>query len=166
MANRLAQPDNVNILIGRTDWAWPQAVAQIFQPRGINALVADSAAEVVRIISNNKIHLALLDMSFGDLNGVQTLKMIRQHDRLLPCILLAQQIGNHLLADALALNAFCVLAKPVDLRLLADQVHRLFTKYYASNLFTREITVRVQQPKNMTTVLHWNINPLDERSTH
>lgn len=133
MPHRLSQPKNINVLISNADWAWPQAVAQIFQPRRINALVADSVSDMVRLVTYNKMHLAILDSHPDDLSGMQVLKIIRQHDQLLPCILLAAHPSQQLLAQALALNAFSVLDKPVDLTLLAEQVDRLFLKYYDIN---------------------------------
>jgi DNA-binding NtrC family response regulator len=133
MAMRLSQPENINVLISKADWAWPQAVAEIFQPRRINAMLTDSVSDMVRLITHNKMHLAILDSPPDDLSGMQALKIIRQHDQLLPCILLAVQPGRRLLAEALTLNAFSVMAKPVDLALLAEQVDRLFLKYYDIN---------------------------------
>ena len=136
MAQRLAKPQSVNVLITDASWAWPQAVSEIFQPRGINALLANTGGEIVRLVSNNKIHLAILDSVVKDLTGMQALKVVRQHDPLVPCILLAQQPEKRFLAEALALNAFSVLAKPVDLSLLAEQIDRLFIKCYASDMFS------------------------------
>ncbi len=78
MAHRLSQPDHVNVLIGNADWPWPQAVAEIFRPRGINALVANSPDEMVHIIDNSRIHLAILDENFGKLTGLQAMKMIQR----------------------------------------------------------------------------------------
>ncbi len=136
MAQRLSQPEIVNVLIGNANWPWPQAVSEIFRPRGINALVANSSGEMVQIIDKNRIHLALLDVAFDKFSGMQTLKIIRKHDRLLPCIMLAEHIDDELLADALRLEAFSVMSKPVDIPLLAEQINRLFMKYYASNMFS------------------------------
>jgi DNA-binding NtrC family response regulator len=146
MAQRLSKPQNVNVLItdsprspgapGDAGWAWPQAVSEIFQPRGIKALLANNSSEIVRLVSKNKIHLAILDSVVNDLTGMQALKAIRQHDPLVPCILLAQQPEKRLLAEALALNAFSVLAKPVDINLLAEQIDRLFIKCYSSDMFS------------------------------
>ena len=136
MMARLSQPGSINVLLTNANWAWPQAVAQIFQPRGINALVANSAAEMVRIVTTNKIHLAILDQATNDLSGMHTLKIIRNRDALIPCIVLAQHVDDHMLREALALKAFSVLAKPIDLELLVGQIDRLFTKYYASDVFS------------------------------
>lgn len=149
MMNRISQAESINVLLSNADWAWPQAVRELFQPRGINALMADSARDMLRLISTEKIHLAILDSSLNDVPGVQALGMIRRHDRSLPCILLAEKVTEQLLSSALALNAFCVITKPIDMGLLAHQVHRLFNRYYASNIFTTEMVVRSVNGKNM-----------------
>jgi len=122
----------------------------IFQPRGINALLARSPSETVRLVTNNRIHLAILDdgsesttesparrLKLGPKgSGIRTLRSIRNRDRLLPCILLAQQVDDRLLTDALALGAFSVLGKPVDLQLLAGKIDQLFRKCYESDVFS------------------------------
>lgn len=136
------QHGNVNVLLSDAHWAWPQAVAEIFHPHGINALVAHSADEMVQLVDNNTIHLAILDSYMEELTGMQVLRMLRRSDPRLPCILLAQEINDRLLAKALSLDAFSVLAKPVDLLLLAEQIDRLFLKYYKKNIFSRDPTGR------------------------
>jgi hypothetical protein len=40
-----------------------------------------------------------------------------------------------LLSDALQLDVFSVISKPVDMELLASQLNRLFIKRYNSSLF-------------------------------
>ena len=133
MAQRLSQPNSINVLLSNPDWAWPQAVAEIFQPRQINALIANTLNDVLNLVSHNRMHLAILDSRTDEISGTGALKIIRQQDRLLPCILLAEKPSRRLLAEALSLNAFSVLAKPVDLTLLAEQIDRLFLKYYNIN---------------------------------
>lgn len=142
MAKRLSQPASINVLIGNADWAWPQAVESIFQPRGMNALVAESPEEAVQLVNKANIHLAILDVvgpqpvaQMRDANtsaqtGLAVLKRIRQRDQLVPLLLLAETIDDRLLAQALSLEVFSVLEKPVDLPLLAAQIDRLFSKYY------------------------------------
>ena len=135
MVPNLSQPGTVNVVINNANWAWPQAVESIFQPRGVNALLADTASDVVRLVDQHKIHLTILDISRDEHSGMQTLRMIRKHDRLMPCILLTHHFDTRLLAEALLLHAFSVMGKPVDLNLLAGQVDRLFVKYYSSDMF-------------------------------
>ena len=133
MAQRLSQPDSLNVLISNPDWAWPQAVSEIFEPRQINALIAHTLNDMLNLVSHHRMHLAILDTRSDEISGTGALKIIRQHDRLLPCILLAAEPSRRLLAEALSLNVFSVLAKPVNLRSLATQIDRLFLKYYDIN---------------------------------
>ena len=142
MMMRSSEQGSVNVLLSDAHWAWPQAVAEIFHPQGINPLVAQSADEMVRLVRNNRIHLAILDSYMEELTGVQVLRMLRRSDPELPCILLAQEVSDRLLERALSLDAFSVLAKPVDLRLLAEQVDRLFVKHYKSDIFASGRTGR------------------------
>ena len=161
MAYSLSQPDNVNVLLSNTNWPWPQAVNQIFQPHRINALMAESPAQMVQIVHDNKIHLAILDNTMDDLGGLRTLQLIRSQDNLLPCLLLTNVIDNRLLTSALKLNVFSVLSKPVNMLQLQDQVDRLFRKYYSSNMFAQNNNAPVEpgeKPVEPTkTVVRWTI---------
>ncbi len=142
MAFRLTQPDNINVLIENTHWAWPQAVEHVLRPRGITALVASSADETLRLITTNPIHLAIIDLDKAaedaptfsrqraGMSGLQVLRTIRSQKRLVPCILVVREATGRILNDALALGAFTVFTKPVDLRLLAESIDRLFAKRY------------------------------------
>ena len=164
---RLSQPDSVNVLLSDANWAWPQAVSQIFQPQGINAMVAQTTDDVVQIIDNSKIHLAILDAGWG----VQALKIVRKRDNLLPCLLLAQDVNDRLLAQALKLKVFSVLAKPVDMHLLADQIKRIFQKYYAIDVFSdsepsladQNLSSRSRgQSRKISAVIQWRKNKKSE----
>jgi len=127
--------DDVNVLVSEANWAWPEAVRTIFAPRGINSLVAADADETVDIIQHRRIHAAVLDMDSEKLNGLSTVKIIRAHYPLLPCILLARMPQQQLLSKALQLNVFSVVAKPVDMDVLLAQLNRLFKKKYNSCVF-------------------------------
>ncbi len=143
MSISLAQPDSVNVLMSNSAWAWPQAVTQIFQPRGVNALMAESTDDIVRILDNRKVHLAIIDNSIDNEGGLKALNVIRRKDELLPCLLLAGNANQKLLAEALKLNVCSVLAKPVDIIQLAVQMDKIFQKYYSCNLFSQaEIMLR------------------------
>ena len=136
MAVSLSQPNSVNVLMSNSAWPWPQAVEQIFQPRGINALMAENTDDIMRIIDNSKVHLAIIDNCIDNEGGIKTLDIIRKKDSLMPCLLLAGDVNNKLLAEALKLNVSSVLAKPIDLSQLALQMDRIFRKYYSCDVFS------------------------------
>jgi len=164
MNQNIAKSESVNVLINDTNWAWPQAVTEIFHPHGINAILADSSGDIVRLITHNKIHLAILDEALDEFSGIQTLRTIRNHDRQVPCILLAQQVNQRLLAQALRLGVFSVIDKPVDISLLAENIKRLFFKNYAIDMFSgyknlrttnRYSHSRMTKIRKFTTVIKW-----------
>ena len=131
------QPE-VNVLTSEANWAWPEALRNIFRPRGVNLLVAENAGEFVSIIERKRIHTTIVDMDSEESNGLATIKIIRMAYPLLPCILLSSAAGETLLGKALRLDVFSVIDKPVDMSVLREQLNRLFIKRYGSSIFSEQ----------------------------
>ena len=125
----------INVLVGRSDWAWAEAVESIFVPRGVNSIVAADAASALDIIGRRNIHTAIVDMDSAPASGLSIIRLIHGYYPMLPCILLSRSVEEKLLARALALDVFSVIAKPVDMMILQDQLNRLFIKKYNSAVF-------------------------------
>jgi len=125
----------INVLVGESDWAWAEAVECIFAPRGVNSIVAADAASTLDIIERRNIHTAIVDMDSVPASGLSIIRLIRGYYPMLPCILLSRSVEEKLLARALALDVFSVIAKPVDMMILQDQLNRLFMKKYNSAVF-------------------------------
>jgi DNA-binding NtrC family response regulator len=135
MVSRLSKLDEVSVLASEANWAWPLAVRDIFQPRGINLLVAKSVSEFVNVIEQKRIHATIVDMDSEKCNGLATIKIIRMDYPLLPCILLSNRSGEEVLSKALRLDVFGVVDKPVDMNVLLRLLNRLFMKKYNSDIF-------------------------------
>jgi DNA-binding NtrC family response regulator len=135
MVSAWSKLDKVNVLASEADWAWPEALRSIFQPRGVNLLVAESADEFVHIIEQKRIHTTIVDMDSGRSSGLATVKIIRMDYPLVPCILLTSEPDEDLLGKALRLDVFSVIDKPVDMGILREQLNRLFVKKYNSDIF-------------------------------
>jgi DNA-binding NtrC family response regulator len=135
MVARRSQFDEVNVLISEADWAWPDAVRRIFQPRGVNLLKAESVDQFITIIERKRIHTTIVDMDSEKSNGLATIKIIRMEYPLLPCILLASEATQDILCKALELDVFGVIDKPVDMAVLQQVLDRLFQKKYNNDVF-------------------------------
>ena len=135
MVSNLSKLEEVNVLASEANWAWPEALRFIFKPRGVNLLVAENADEFVNIIRRKRIHTTIVDMDSEKSNGLAMVKIIRMDHPLLPCILLTSTAGESLLGDALRLDIFSVIDKPVDMLILRQQLNRLFIKKYNSSIF-------------------------------
>ena len=127
--------EDISVLASEADWAWPEALQCIFQPRGVNLLMAQSADEFIDVIGRRRIHTAIVDADSEKFNGLVIVKIIRMNYPLLPCIMLASSIEQSMLNEALRLDVFSVIDKPVIMKVLREQLHRLFVKRYNSNIF-------------------------------
>ena len=129
------QLDKVNVLASAANWAWPEALRRLFQPRGVNLMVAEDANDFVHIIGRTRIHTAIVDMDSERSNGLATVKIIRMDYPLVPCILLTSRVDRDVLGKALQLDVFGVIDKPVKMEVLQQLLDRIFLKKYNSRLF-------------------------------
>ena len=134
MVLNLSKPEEVNVLASEANWAWPEAIRDIFRPRGVNLLVARNVGEFVNIIERRRIHSTIVDMD-SETGDLATIKIIRMDYPMLPCILLSSTAGETVLSKALQLDVFSVIDKPVDMGILREQLNRLFMKRYNSRIF-------------------------------
>ncbi|MCX5643730.1 MAG: response regulator [Phycisphaerae bacterium] len=137
MVAQWSQFDEVNVLASSANWAWPEAVRNIFKPRGVNLLMAEKTSDFVSIIASMRIHTAIVDVDAERPSGLATVKVIRLGYPRMPCILLTSRTDEDILGRALQLEAFGVVGKPVNMDILRELLNRLFVKKYNSNLFAR-----------------------------
>ncbi len=135
MVNGMSNIDEVNVLASMAGWAWPNALQDIFKPRGVNLMVARDSAEFVDVIEQRRIHTAIVDMDTEKSNGLATIKLIRLDYPRLPCIMLKDKSDDNVLTRALELDVFGVVNKPVDMNILKFLLNRLFQKKYNSDIF-------------------------------
>jgi len=135
MMFNLPKLDEVNVLASGANWGWPTALRDIFEPRGVNLLVAESTGELVNVIEQMRIHTTIVDMD-SEIGGLTAIKVIRMDYPLLPCVLLTNEADEGILSKALELEVFGVIDKPVDMSILRELLNRLFIKKYNSDIFT------------------------------
>jgi DNA-binding NtrC family response regulator len=136
MVVNFSKLEEVNVLASSANWGWPEALRDLFRPRGVNLLVAENAGEFVNIIEQRRIHTTIVDMDSEKSNALATIKIIRMDYPLLPCILLTCAVGEAMLSKALRLDVFSVIEKPVNMNILREQLNKLFIKKYNSDLFS------------------------------
>jgi two-component system response regulator (stage 0 sporulation protein F) len=135
--------ESINVLINDSAWAWPQAVREVFSSRGVELMLVKKADQALDVLQHRRIHTAIVDMESQMLNGLAIIRMIRPSHPLLPCILLSSSAEQKLLSEALELNVFSVINKPVNIEILRSQLNRLFIKKYDSKLFEENNTKKV-----------------------
>lgn len=111
----------------------PATVRQLLEPQGIQTLVARTGREALELVKSQPVHLVVLDVQMPQLGGLQVLKLMREVvNPLPPAILLADRLSNNLLREALTMDVFSVMPKPVDLNRLLDSMARIVKRHYES----------------------------------
>ena len=124
--------NRLTVLLPHEPEGWPNHVRALLEPQGVHTLTVRTGREAVSVIESTPIHLAVLDANMPGLGGLQVIKILRDHQKAPPSILLAQSLTNHRLHDALAMQIFSVLSKPVDLNLLLDTMARVLKRHHHS----------------------------------
>ena len=129
--------NRLTVLLANEQEGWHQTVRGLLEPQGVQTVVARSGREALDLIESRPIHVAVLDQQMPQLGGLQVVRLMRElrpgPDRPQPtAILLANQLTNNLLHEALGMHVFTVLAKPVDFNLLLDSLARVLKRYHES----------------------------------
>lgn len=119
-----------SLLITDDDSAFRETLCSVFAPRGFHTLTARDGAEALEIVTRQPVHLLLTDMHMPRLNGLETIRQIRQRRLVLPCILLSAGCDDALEADARDVQAFAVLHKPVRFADVTRAVHQALRMTY------------------------------------
>ena len=134
MVQTPASNNRLTVLLANEQEGWHQTVRGLLEPQGVQTLVARSGREALNLIESQPVHVAVLDQQMPQLGGLQVIRLMRdlKKDPPTAAILLANQLTNHLLHDALAMHVFTVLAKPVDFNVLLDSLARVLRRYHES----------------------------------
>jgi len=119
-----------SLLITDDDAAFRETLRNIFEPEGFQTLLAHSGEEALDILRSHPVHLALLDQHMPRLTGLETLRIIRQRNAILPVILMTADSTQQLMRDALSAHAFCVMSKSVTRNVVVYTVQQALFRSY------------------------------------
>ena len=96
---------------------------RIFDGPDIEISTASSGEEGLEVIPKIKPHLVIMDVRMGGINGLETLRRIRQSDGRLPVIMMTAYGTTQTAIEAMKLGAYDYLLKPFDVPKLKEIVH-------------------------------------------
>jgi two-component system nitrogen regulation response regulator GlnG len=95
---------------------------RIFDSPEVELTTASSGEEALRLLSKTKPDLVIMDVRMGGMNGLETLRRIRQIDSKLLVILMTAYGTTQTAIEAMKLGAYDYLLKPFDVPKLKDLV--------------------------------------------
>ncbi|GIW75601.1 MAG: hypothetical protein KatS3mg104_0664 [Phycisphaerae bacterium] len=124
------QSNRLTVLLANEQEDWHRTVRGLLEPQGVRAVSVRTGREVLDVLDHNDVHVVVLDTQMPQLGGMQVIKMLQQRGKTLPAILLTDHLTNQLMHEALSLNVFSVLSKPVDYGALLDSLARVVKRHY------------------------------------
>jgi DNA-binding NtrC family response regulator len=118
------------VLLANEEEGWHQTVRGLLQPQGVQTVSAHSGREALDLIESMPVHVAVLDAQMPQLGGMQVIRLMRDLHKATPAILVTNHLTNHLLQEALGMQVFSVLSKPVDFNVLLDALARVLRRYH------------------------------------
>jgi len=103
--------------------AWLEALELIVGPDMLVPYKVRDDRELLEVVESGVADAAVLDDEASRaMDVLKLLRMIRRLDRSLPVVVVTARRDRHLLADALGLAAYSVVAKPLELEELLRQI--------------------------------------------
>lgn len=120
-----------SLLITDKDEGCRRSIRETFEPEGYNTYQASCGREAIRIAREVLLHALIMDVYLPDISGLETFRFIKKETKLvLPCILLSERTSKELMLSALSAEAYTVISKPINLKILHFAMERIIRKYY------------------------------------
>ena len=117
-----ADPAGIRLLLVDDEDRFREVVARRLQKRGLRPLQAASGDECLALLETTPMDVVVLDVKMPGLDGIETLKLIREQHRGTEVILLT---GNAAVTDGIQginAGAFDYLTKPIEIDHLANKI--------------------------------------------
>lgn len=120
-----------SLLITDDDEGCRYSLKNIFEPSGYITHLASCGREAIEIARTELLHALILDMHLPDIGGVETFRVIKKEVKgILPCIFISGDLSRELKLDALSVDAFTVIPKPINIEMMRFTMEQLIERYY------------------------------------
>jgi DNA-binding NtrC family response regulator len=118
----MSMTNTATVLIADDDTECVTRLAEILQSRQYQVQEAGSGPETLQALNTRDVDLVILDLFIPLLDGIETLKRVRQIDQTLPVLVMSAGPKSEAAAEAVRLGAYDHLTKPIDCERLAIAV--------------------------------------------
>jgi len=99
-----------------------EVMAERLTARGMNVSTADSALEALRLVETETFDAIILDLQMPAMDGIETLKALKQKRPELQIILLTGHATIKKGIEAMKMGAMDFIEKPADVAALTDKI--------------------------------------------
>ncbi|MCJ7772775.1 MAG: response regulator, partial [Desulfobacterales bacterium] len=118
----------LKILIVDDEERFLETTKKLLLKNEYEALTAQSGSEALEILGRQLIHVVILDVKMPQMDGIETLKQIKQRFPLVEVIMLTGHASVESAVDGLKSGATDYLMKPTDVKELIQKSEEAFEK--------------------------------------
>ncbi|KAB1442901.1 response regulator [Pseudodesulfovibrio senegalensis] len=134
----------VNLLMVDDEQDFLRTMEKRLSRRGMNVATASSGAEALDRLEQFSADVVVLDVKMPGMDGIETLKAIRQKHPLTEVIMLTGHASMNVAVEGMQLGAFHYLMKPAEINELVFKIEDAHKRK-----MLREKQVREDQPNNV-----------------
>jgi DNA-binding NtrC family response regulator len=123
----MTAPDKVLLVDDEVDFA--ETLAERLRARGLHVEVATSGEKAILRARTMSFDAVVLDLAMPGMDGIETLKMLRDNDPDIQVMLLTGQATIKAAVEASRLGAVDVLEKPTDIATLMEKIREARAKH-------------------------------------
>ncbi len=105
-----------------------ETTQKLLGKRGYEAVTATGGAECLEKLAQELVHVVILDVKMPDMDGVETLKRIKQRFPLVEVIMLTGHATTESAVEGMKSGATDYLVKPTDIDVLIAKAEEAFKK--------------------------------------
>ncbi len=117
-----------NVLVVDDEEEFRDLTVKILVKRGVNAQGAESGRKALEILEHARIDVVLLDVKMVGMDGIETLRHIRNLRPLVEVVLLTGHASVESGIEGMKLGAFDYLMKPIEIEPLLEKLADAYEK--------------------------------------
>ncbi len=117
-------------LLSGQDAQSESVLRRILGPWGFVTFQAPNAQETIEIVAREQVHVLVLNVEMPDMSGLDTYRVLKLSTRFVPCVLTTQRMTRRVQMEALGVDAFSLIPKPLRLDRARRTLESLVRKYY------------------------------------
>ncbi len=118
----------IRVLMIDDETVFVNSLTKVLTRRGIGVQSAPDGHKGLALLTNEGFDVIVLDMRMPGMDGLATLKAIRERDALIPVILLTGHIDLKQVSEALKAGAAEVLLKPCPVENLVSSIENAYER--------------------------------------
>lgn len=119
---------NERVLLVDDEVEFLEIMSERMRNRGMDVVTATSAKEALELIEKEIFDAIILDFMMPEMNGIETIKAIKEKKPELQVILLSGQATLEKGIEAMKLGALDVVEKPADMETLVKKIKKAESK--------------------------------------